>query len=90
MLWARTGSPRRSTPDRNQVVLEHLDDKKATAYLRSIYLELYHRTAHLKGQISEEDYLAIFESVWKDRARAAGWNLEISYESSGCIMHFTR
>ncbi|HHY34877.1 MAG TPA: hypothetical protein GX510_04480 [Firmicutes bacterium] len=74
----------------NQVTLEHLDEKRAVVRLCSIYLELYDRTTHLREQISEEDYRAIFETVWKDRANAAGWKLEISYEPPHCVLQLTR
>ncbi len=69
----------------NQVILEYLDDEQATVRLRPTYLELYERTVHLREQISEEDYRAIFETVWKDRAQAEGWKLEIAYMLPHCV-----
>ena len=37
-------------------------------------------TAHLKQEISSDDYRSLFEVMWLDRARSAGWDLHISYE----------
>jgi len=53
------------------------------------------RTARLRRQISFEDYTKIFETIWQDRARAAGWTLEIEYVNEGfpastCVLRFKR
>jgi hypothetical protein len=76
----------------NAVTLEKLEDKEALVKIKSIYFALYRRTAHLKHQISFEDYRKIFETIWYDRAKRAGWNLKIEYrfEADECIFHFTR
>lgn len=74
----------------NHVTLEHLDETRAKVCLQPIYLKLYDTTSHLREMISREDYLAIFETVWKDRARVAGWGLEMSYDGTSCVMEFTR
>lgn len=52
-------------------------------------------TAHLRRQIPFEDYTRIFETIWQDRARAAGWGLEIEYVKEGfpaseCVLRFTK
>ncbi len=50
-----------------------------------ICFELYNRAAHLKGLISLADYRRIFETIWRDRAEAAGWRLAIEYQGdAGC------
>ena len=57
----------------------------------SIVLQKAHALVEMLGlPDAPELCLAIFESVWKDRAQAAGWNLELSCGPSGCTMHFTR
>jgi hypothetical protein len=76
------------------VRLEKLTDEEAVVRLSPMYFMLYQSAAHLKGQISFEDYKEIFETIWQDRAIAAGWKLAIEYRDSGgtteCVFHFTR
>jgi hypothetical protein len=63
----------------NTVTLERLDEARAVVVVDSIYLDLYVRTGHLRDQISEEDYRQIFETIWRDRADAAGWKVAFDY-----------
>ena len=77
----------------NAVILETLSDREATVKLQSQFFYLYKQAGHLKGQIAFEDYRRIFERIWQDRAAAAGWNLEITYEDPEClkcVFHFTK
>ncbi len=63
----------------NQVTLDQLSDTLARVSEAPMSFELYKRAAHLKGQISLEEYRRIFETIWQDRARAAGWSLTVEY-----------
>jgi DNA-binding TFAR19-related protein (PDSD5 family) len=74
----------------SRVTLEHLEDTRAVVSLEPIFLRLYAQTGHLRQQISEEDFLAIFETVWQDRATAAGWKLNMRRDETRCILSFTR
>jgi hypothetical protein len=79
----------------NTVTLEKLDDKEAVIKISTYYFRLYKVSAHLARQIPFEDYTKIFETIWKDRARAAGWTLDIEYENEGyraskCRLRFKR
>lgn len=79
----------------NKVTLEKLDDQEAVVRMSPRYFRLYEESAHLAQQISFLDYAAIFETIWKDRARAAGWSLAVEYVSepyraSQCRLVFTR
>jgi len=79
----------------NTVTLEKLDDREAVVRLSTLFFRLYHESAHLAQQIPFEDYKKIFETVWQDRARAAGWTLEIEYMNEGypastCVLRFKR
>ena len=60
----------------NKVILEKLDDKEAFVKIRPIYIDLYLRSSHLKQQISWEDYMQIFFTIWEERAKKAGWHLD--------------
>ncbi len=79
----------------NRVTLERLEDGEASVRISTYYFALYKATAHLRQWISFEDYTKIFETVWQDRARAAGWSLEIkikneSYPASECVLLFKK
>ena len=74
----------------NPVKLAKLEEKEAIVEIQSTYFHLYKAAAHLKEQISFEDYQKIFESIWHDRAEKAGWKLKINYEGEMCHFHFTR
>jgi hypothetical protein len=75
----------------NKVTLEKLEDNEATVRFDDLqYFALYMRTSHLKQQISLEDYIGIFEAIWQDRAKNAGWNLEIEGKGRQIVFHFTR
>jgi hypothetical protein len=79
----------------NTVTLEKLDDQEAVVRMSTYYFKLYKVTAHLARQIPFEDYAKIFETVWQDRARAAGWTLRIEYGNEGyraseCVLRFKR
>ncbi|MBP1770183.1 MAG: hypothetical protein H6P96_801 [Candidatus Aminicenantes bacterium] len=79
----------------NAVTLEALDDAAAVVRMSTYFFGLYKASAHLRQQIPFEDYARIFETIWKDRARAAGWALEIEYKNEGfraseCVLRFKR
>lgn len=79
----------------NTVTLEKLDDNGALVRISTYYFGLYKASAHLAQQVSFEDYARIFETIWKDRARAAGWSLEIEYRNEGfraseCVLRFKK
>lgn len=73
-----------------EVSLEKLDENDAVVKLKPTYFALYQRAAHLKGQISFEDYKNIFEAIWQDRAEKAGWTLQIKYEDDECVFYFKK
>jgi len=79
----------------NNVMLEKLNDDEALVRMELIYFALYKAAAHLKEQISYEDYRQIFETIWQNRAEKAGWKLKITYEEEAykgekCLFHFTK
>jgi len=63
-----------------QVRLESLTDEDAVVRIVPFYFQLYHQAAHIKPQIGMEAYRELFETIWQDRARAAGWTLRIDYK----------
>jgi len=74
----------------NKITLEKFDSNEAVVRMKPMYLQLYKQTGHLKTQISFEDYLRLFETIWQDRASKAGWNLGITYNGDECLFNFQR
>ena len=62
------------------LTLEKLEPNEALIRFTSQFLKLYRITAHLRSQISFDDYQSIFETIWHDRAEKAGWDLTIEYD----------
>lgn len=60
----------------NKVILEKLDDKEAIVKIRPIYIDIFLSSSHLKQQISWEEYVQIFFTIWQERAEKAGWQLD--------------
>jgi hypothetical protein len=73
------------------VTLEKLSETEAVVLFEDIqYFALYMQTSHLKNQISFEDYIKIFETIWQARARAAGWTLTIDGQGRKIFFRFSR
>ncbi|MDZ7289494.1 MAG: hypothetical protein ONB44_19110 [candidate division KSB1 bacterium] len=75
----------------NAVTLVQLEDNEAIVRLNTHFFALYFTVAHLKPRISLDDYKQIFETLWQDRAKNAGWNVEIHYAKDFEVtFHFKR
>ncbi|HPL13798.1 MAG TPA: hypothetical protein PK207_06295 [Candidatus Aminicenantes bacterium] len=75
----------------NKVVLEKLTDREAVVRFDDHqFFALYMQTSHLREQIALGDYMGIFEAIWQDRARAAGWNLQIDGQGPTIYLRFSR
>jgi len=75
----------------DKVTLEKLDEHESVVRFDDLtYFALYMRASHLKEQISLEDYIKIFETIWQERARAAGWNLKIDGQGRQIYLRFSR
>lgn len=75
----------------DKVTLEKLDDREAVVRFEDLtYFALYQRSTHLKQQISLDDYIKIFETLWRERAKAAGWNLTVDGQGRRIYLRFSR
>ena len=72
------------------VTLVSLDSVQAVVRLRPLGFLMYSRSAHLRNQISLDDFRRLFEYRWRDRAVHAGWSLSISYEGDEAVLRFRR
>jgi hypothetical protein len=79
----------------NEIILEKLEDREAAVRMKTHFFHLYKVTGHLSQQIPFDDYKRIFETIWLDRARAAGWDLRIEYidkdyPAAECVLNFSK
>jgi hypothetical protein len=72
------------------VTLQELNDQVARVSMIPIDLLLYQQTGHSKQQIAFQDYRNLFETIWVDRARKAGWEVAFTYQNERCEMLFRR
>lgn len=56
-------------------------DKKCSClrFCRHFWRRMYTMTGHIREMIGYEEYMGIFEAIWRDRASENGWLLEINY-----------
>lgn len=69
----------------NQVILERLTDNEAAVKMQTHFFFLYKNAAHMKNDISFPDYRRLFETLWTDRAEAAGWTVAFEYADAACL-----
>lgn len=74
----------------NPVTLEKLSDTEALVRVVPRWFRIYEAAAHLKPRISAEDFRRLFETIWTDRARNAGWSVELTYRGEEVVFRFTR
>ena len=80
-----------SNMQHNPLTLMKLEDDEAIVrFDRMIYFEIYSKSSHMKQQISIENYIEIFEAIWQDRAKNAGWDLDTQGKGEQITFHFTR
>jgi hypothetical protein len=72
------------------VTLASLGDRQAVVDVDAVEWRLYEQTGHLRQMISREDYQALYETVWQDRAAVAGWDLRIEYAGAQVRFWFER
>jgi hypothetical protein len=72
------------------VTLVALDSAQAVVRLRPLGFLQYSRSAHLRNQISLDDFRRLFEYRWRDRAMNARWSLSISYDGDEAVLRFSR
>ncbi len=70
--------------------LERLDDDRADVTIDAIEWRLHRQTAHLRRLLPAEDFRQFYETVWRRRAAAAGWNVDVQCGDSRCRLAFTR
>jgi hypothetical protein len=72
----------------SRVILERLTDEEAVVKLDPLPYRIFRAATHLREQIDFKDFRNLYESIWKNRAETAGWDLEISLRGQWIILHF--
>lgn len=72
------------------VVEEFQENRCVVVFYNHIWRNVYFRAAHLNPIIAYAEYMELFESVWKDRAGNAGWEIEFVYKDEDTFLIFNR
>lgn len=59
-------------------------------FRRHIWRKMYMMTGHIQTMIDYEEYMSIFESIWKNRASESGWTLQFNYYDEDTELLFTK
>ena len=54
-----------------------------------LWRKIYQMTGHIENMIHYEEYMNIFESIWKNRASESGWTLQFIYHNEDTELVFT-
>jgi len=75
------------------VIIDEFDDDICILrFTDHLWLRVYNAATHIKTVIPFEEYMALFEYIWNDRATAAGWKINYTYDfdKNITIMQFRR
>lgn len=74
-----------------RVIIERFDEEECCLKLcQHTWRKLYVVTGHLQNMIEYNEYMHLFEEIWKDRASASGWMLQFEYLPEDTILRFSR
>lgn len=71
------------------VVVTRFSDERCVLCLKNhLWRKMYAMTGHLKTQIALDEYMWLFEEVWRDRAQASGWVVDFTYDGEDTVLTF--
>lgn len=73
----------------NVSIREFTETHSELFFKECIWIFLYKVASHLKCMISYDEYIEIFETIWKDRAVCNGYQVDILYSDCDVLMTFT-
>lgn len=74
-----------------KVAIDEFSEKKCVLrFVSHLYFRIYHVTTHIKLQLAFDEYTALFEYIWKDRAFCAGWEVTFNYTNEDTTLTFIR
>lgn len=72
------------------VILDEFSEERCVLRFRShSWLRMY-RVTHLSTQITYEEYMGLFEAIWRDRAEKSGWTVSFTYDGEDTVLAFGR
>jgi hypothetical protein len=74
-----------------RVVLEAFHETRSVIRFKDhIWLSMYRMTGHLRTQISYDEYIGLYEAIWRDRAEKSGWTVSFAYEGEDTVLTFEK
>lgn len=74
----------------NVVIEEFQESKCRVVIYNHIWRNIYFIVGHLKPVIEYSEYMELFESIWKDRAASAGWDIQFVYKEEYTSLIFNK
>ena len=63
----------------NIVIKKFQEEKCEVTIYDHVWRSMYCTAGHLKSVIEYPEYMELFESIWKNRAKSAGWEIAFDY-----------
>lgn len=82
--------PGANTGLENVVIQEFQENRCEVAIYNHIWRRSYFIVGHLKPIIEYSEYMELFETIWKDRAASAGWEIQFVYTDECTSLIFSR
>jgi len=68
---------------------EFSDARCVLRFAGHLWFRVYNGAGHIKARISLDEYRALFEYIWTDRAYCAGWDIAFEYQGEETVLVFT-
>lgn len=59
-------------------------------FCQHLWRKMYIITTHLQKMINYEEYISLFESIWRNRASECGWSLQFIYHGEDTELVFSK
>lgn len=74
----------------NVVIQEFQESKCKVTIYNHMWRDIYFTVGHLNAVIQYSEYMELFESIWEERARSAGWEVRFAYTDECTSLIFAR
>lgn len=71
-------------------ILKFDEESCRLRFRRHIWRKMYVTTGHMQKMIDYEEYVNLFESIWRNRALECGWTLQFIYQDEDTDLVFTK
>lgn len=74
-----------------KIFIEKFDESVCCLkFSQHIWRKMYAMTGHLQNMIEYDEYMYLFEEIWRDRANASGWRVEFEYSQEDTVLIFKK